>query len=248
MFSADARRKETVVRIGDMNWMQVEEYLRHDDRAIVPLGSTEQHSYLRLTVDCILPERVATEAAEPLGIPVFPAFAYGVTPYFREFPGSISLSVSTHLAVVRDILDGLAHSGFRRIMLCNGHGGNGAAQQLAEEWSAEHHGCRVIFHNWWNAPRTWAKVQEIDPVASHGSWMENFPWTRLPGIAMPTEQRPMVDIAQVRALDPIALRELVGDGNFGGLYQRSDDEVLAVWQVAVQETRELLAGSWSAAS
>jgi len=60
------------VRIADMNWMLVEEYLRHDDRAVLPLGSTEQHSHLRLTVDCILPERVAADAAEPLGVPVFP--------------------------------------------------------------------------------------------------------------------------------------------------------------------------------
>ena len=74
------------MRIADMNWMQVEEYLRHDDRAVLPLGSTEQHSHLRLTVDCILPERVAAEAAEPLGVPVFPVVPYGVTPYFREFP------------------------------------------------------------------------------------------------------------------------------------------------------------------
>jgi hypothetical protein len=65
------------VRIADMNWMQVEEYLRHDDRAVLPLGSTEQHSHLRLTVDCILPERVAADAAEPLGVPVFPVVPYG---------------------------------------------------------------------------------------------------------------------------------------------------------------------------
>ncbi|MGH7633903.1 MAG: creatininase family protein, partial [Gemmatimonadaceae bacterium] len=52
------------VRISDMNWMQVERFLEHDDRGVLPLGSTEQHSHLRLTVDCILPERVAAEAAE----------------------------------------------------------------------------------------------------------------------------------------------------------------------------------------
>ena len=171
-----------------MNWMQVDAYLKRDDRAVLPLGSTEQHSYLRLTVDAILPERVAVEAAEPLGIPVFPALAYGVTPYFREFPGSISLRVATHLAVVRDILDGMAHSGFRRILICNGHGGNGAVAQLAQEWAADHPGCGVIFHNWWNAPKTWAKVQAIDPVASHGSWMENFPWTRLEGVDQGAER------------------------------------------------------------
>ena len=90
----------------------------------------------------------------------------------------------------------MAHSGFRRILIVNGHGGNSAVQQFALEWAADHPECRVIFHNWWNAPRTWAKVQAIDPVASHGSWMENFPWTRLPGVNMPATQRPMVDMAR----------------------------------------------------
>jgi creatinine amidohydrolase len=235
------------VRIADMNWMQVESYLQRDDRAILPLGSTEQHSYLRLTVDCILPERVAVEAAEPLGVPVFPVVAYGVTPYFRDFPGSISLRVDTHLAVVRDILDGMAHSGFRRILIVNGHGGNGAVQQFAQEWAADRPKCRVIFHNWWNAPRTWAKVQAIDAVASHGSWMENFPWTRLSDVAMPSVQKPMSDLARIRLLDPRALREYLVDGNFGGHYQRSDEEMLALWQVAVEETRALLEGSWGEA-
>jgi creatinine amidohydrolase len=227
-----------------MNWSQVEAYLKQDDRAVLPLGSTEQHSFLRLTVDCILPERVAAEAAEPLGIPVFPVVAYGVTPYFREFPGTVSLRVETHLNVVRDILDSMAHSGFRRILICNGHGGNGAVAQYAQEWAANNPECRVVFHNWWNAPATWAKVQEIDPVASHGSWMENFPWTRLPGVDLPNKQRPMVDLAKVRVLDPVSLRTYLGDGNYGGVYQKSDDEMLALWKVAVEETRALLDGSW----
>src|SRR5689334_23803267 len=151
---------ETDVRIADMNWMQVEQYLRDDDRAVLPLGSTEQHCHLRLTVDCILPERVAADAAEPLGVPVFPVVAYGVTPYFRAFPGSISLEVETHLRVVRDILDSMARSGFRRVLIVNGHGGNSAVQQFALEWAADHPDCRAIFYNWWNAPCTWAKVQE----------------------------------------------------------------------------------------
>jgi creatinine amidohydrolase len=227
-----------------MNWMQVEKYLQGDNRAVLPLGSTEQHSYLRLTVDCILPERVAADAAEPLGVPVFPVVAYGVTPYFREFPGSISLRVETHLNIVRDILDGMAHSGFRRILIVNGHGGNGAVQPYVQEWAADHPGCKVIFHNWWNAPSTWAKVQAIDPVASHGSWMENFPWTRLVDIDAPKNQRSMVDVAKLRLMDPVTLRKYLGDGNYGGLYQRPDEDMLALWQVAVEETRALLASGW----
>jgi creatinine amidohydrolase len=227
-----------------MNWMQVEEYLERDDRAVLPLGCTEQHAYLSLSVDSILSERVAVEAAEPLGIPVFPVLAYGITPYFRAYPGTVSLRISTYLGVVKDILDSLAGHGFKRILIVNGHGGNSPAQSFAGEWMADNPGVRIKFHNWWNAPHTWARVQAIDPIASHASWMENFPWTRLAHVALPDEQKSMRDLARLRQLNPEGLRAYLGDGNYGGLYQRSDEEMLAVWQTGVEETRALLSESW----
>lgn len=233
------------MKISDMNWGQVEAYLETDDRAVLPLGSTEQHGGLSLSVDSILSERVAIEAAAPLGVPVFPVLAYGITPYFLAFPGSISIRVATYVALVRDILDGLHAQGFRRILLVNGHGGNQPAGSLAIEWMADHPDAAVKFHNWWNAPKTLAKVQEIDPVASHASWMENFPWTRLPGVVQPTQRKPMVDFDRMRVRPPDGVRELLGDGNFGGHYARSDDEMLALWAVAVAETRDLMEGPWS---
>jgi creatinine amidohydrolase len=235
------------MRITDMNWMLVEDYLKGDDRCVLPLGSTEQHAYLSLSVDSILAERVSLEAAEPLGIPVFPVVAYGITPYFRAYPGTISLRVETYLRVIRDILDGMAESGFRRIMIVNGHGGNSPASSLAREWMADHPGVAIKFHNWWNAPKTWAKVQAIDTVASHASWMENFPWTRLVGVQVPEVQKPMIDLALLNILDPRGLRSYLEDGNFGGRYQRSDEDMLAIWQVAVGETREMLTDGWGIA-
>ena len=57
----------------------------------------------------------------------------------------------------------------------------------------------------------------------------------------------MVDLDKVRLLDPVALRAYLGDGNFGGVYQRPDADVLAIWKVAVEETRALLGGSWGEA-
>lgn len=231
--------------ISAMNWSQVESYLARDDRAVLPLGSTEQHAGLSLSVDSILSERVATEAAATLGVPVFPAQPYGITPYFLAYPGSVSLRVSTYLALVRDVLDSLHRQGFRRILLVNGHGGNAPAGALAIEWMADHPGTAVKFHNWWNAPKTLAKVQETDPVASHASWMENFPWTRLPGIVQPEARKPMVDFDRMRVMAPEGVRDLLGDGNFGGLYARPDAEMLAIWAVAVAETRAVLEGPWA---
>lgn len=228
-----------------MNWMMTEEYLTRDDRCVLPLGSTEQHAYLSLSVDSILAERLAAEAAEPLGVPVFPGVAYGITPYFRAFPGTITLRVQTYLSLVRDILDGMAEQGFTRILLVNGHGGNAPAQGLISEWMADHPGVRIKFHNWWNAPRVWAQVQAVDPVASHASWMENFPWTRLANIKMPAHQKPMSDLEKIRQLDPKSLRSYLKDGNFGGRYQCDDEAMLKIWKTGVDETRELLIAPWS---
>ncbi|HSB68650.1 MAG TPA: creatininase family protein [Candidatus Methylomirabilis sp.] len=232
------------MKISEMNWMQVEAYLKRDDRCLLPLGSTEQHAFLSLSVDSILAERVALEAADPLGIPVFPVLAYGIAPYFRAFPGTVSLRVGTYVAVVGDILDSIAGHGFRRILIVNGHGGNAPAQSLAVEWMAGHPQTRIKWHNWWNAPRTWAKVQEVDPVASHASWMENFPWTRLAGVGVPAAQKEMSDVNRLRQLNPDEVRAYLVDGNYGGRYQRGDEEMLAIWQAGVEETRALLTDPW----
>jgi creatinine amidohydrolase len=232
------------MKISEMNWMQVETYLKGDDRVVLPIGSTEQHGYLSLSVDHILSERVSVEAAQPIGVPVYAGLPYGLTPYYRAFPGTISLKLDTLIAVIRDMLGSLYHSGFRRVLIVNGHGGNQPVMNAAGEFAADRPGLRVKFHNWYNAPKTWKKVQEIDPVASHASWMENFPWTRLPNVALPKERKPMVAMDRMRLWSPEELKQQIGDGNYGGYYERPDEDLLAIWDVAVKETRELIEGPW----
>ena len=228
------------MRIADMDWRMVEDWTRHDDRCVLPLGSTEQHAGLSLATDAINAERVALAAAEPLGIPVFPVVPYGLTPYFSDFPGTVTLRLATYAALLRDILDSLKHAGFRRIMIVNGHGGNQPASLLAQEWMMDNPDARVRVHDWWKAPRTWAAVQRVDPVASHASWMENFPWTRLSGAETPDDAKPMVDTDLMRTMAPFEVRIMLEDGNFGGRYQREDKDMLGIWDVAVAETRALL--------
>lgn len=232
------------MRIADMNWMQVEQHVKRDQRAVLPVGSTEQHAYLSLCVDAILSERVSVEAAAPIGVPVYPAINYGFTPSFVDFPGTVSLRLSTLCAMLCDILEHMVRSGFRQIVIVNGHGGNGPAHGAILEWLDRHRGVQVKWHNWWSAPLTLAKVKEIDPLASHASWMENLPWTRLVDVRMPAEQKPMIDIARYQRVDPGAKRQLIGDGNFGGLYQRDDADVLAMWDIAVAETRAVIETDW----
>lgn len=230
--------------IHHMNWMQVEEYLERDDRAVLPLGSTEQHAYLSLCVDNILAERVAREAAEPARVPVFPTVQYGIAPYFMGYPGTLSLRLETYQNLILDLLDGLATAGFTRILLINGHGGNAAASAAALEWMNRTSGVAVKWHDWWKAPRTWAEVQAIDPQASHASWMENFPWTRLEGVSLPSGAKPMVDMTRMRARDAGGVRELLGEGNMGGVFGKPDEVMERLWRTGVDEAREALEGPW----
>ena len=227
-----------------MNWVQVEALLAREDRAVLPLGSTEQHATLSLATDSILAERMAAEAAEPLGVPVFPVIAYGITPGFMAYPGTVTLTPATHAQLVCETLDSLARTGFKRVLVVNGHGGNGPTREAVAAWTARRHGQRVKWHDWWNAPRTIAQVKAFDPVASHASWMESFPWTRLPGVVPPAEAKPMIDVAHFRTLDAAGARAYLGDGNFGGLHVRADDEMQTIWAVAIGETRELLTSGW----
>ena len=227
------------MRVAEMDWRMIEDWTRADDRGVLPIGSVEQHAGLSLAVDMILAERVAVEAAEPLGIPVYPAMPFGIAPYFQAFPGSVTLRVATLCAVVTDVLDSMKRSGFRRIVIVNGHGGNQPAAAAAQEWMMDNADCRVRFHDWWRAPKTWAQVQATDRNGSHANWMENFPWTRLP--TTPADQeKEMVESDRLRTLPPFEARNLLEDGSFGGRSQRSDNEMHAIWDVAVKETRELL--------
>lgn len=232
------------MRIADMNWMHVEEYLQGDDRCVLPVGSVEQHAQLSLCVDAILAERVAVEAAEPLGIPVYPAMPFGLAPYFSAFPGSICLRVETLTAVFRDLLASLYRSGFRRVLIVNGHGGNAPVAALAKELMMDMPDMSIRYHAWWAGPKFTEVLNRINPVGSHASWIENFPWTRLANAPAPDGEKPLVDYGVLDASNPQAARELLGDGNFGGAWQMPDDVMLEAWKAGVEETREMLDGPW----
>jgi creatinine amidohydrolase len=206
---------------------------------VLPVGSTEQHAYLSLETDNILAERASVEAAEPLGVPVLPVLAYGVTG-FTAYPGSPTLRETTLLAVLSDIVDSLSGQGFARILVVNGHSGNtGAGEELARSRTPA-----VVWHELWDG-RPDEIAAAIDPDYDHASWSENFSWTRLPGVAIPAERKPPVEWPENG--NPETWREALGDGSFGGLYQRSAEDEKKVWEAAVQAIRDRLE-RWDATS
>jgi len=233
------------MQIEQMNSDQVKNLLHRENRAVLPLGCTEQHAFLSLSTDSILASKLSIDVCEPLRVPVFPVLTYGLTPSFIEFPGTISLQSETYLRVVKDIVAGILRQGFSRLLIVNGHGGNTPAKSVIPEVLKSFPEARVIWHDWWIGPKTWKHVQSIDADASHASWMESFPWTRPEGVVQPTTKKPMIDPNRYHQLSPTAAKAYLGDGSFGGLYQRSDDEMQSVWDTAVNETREILESGWA---
>jgi creatinine amidohydrolase len=66
----------------------------------------------------------------------------------------------------------------------------------------------------------------------------------VPGVEIPSGHKATVDLADRDDLSPTDLRARLGDGCFGGFYQRPDDDLKKVWSVAVEETRRQLTEGW----
>ena len=97
--------------------------------AVLPTASIEQHGpHLPVVTDTLLCGTVALRAAEKAAgrsqVLVAPVMPYCNSHHHRPFAGVLSLAAPTYMAAVTDILEGLALSGFRRLMILNGHGGN----------------------------------------------------------------------------------------------------------------------------
>ena len=187
----------------DANWMQIEEYLTRDDRIVLPTGSTEQHGYLSLGTDAILAERVAVEAAEPLGIPVLPALPFGMAPYFAAFPGSMSLRITTYVEVLRDLLDGLAAQGFRRIAIVNGHGGTRRSPGSCASGRASRarSGSRCCSQLVQRAADGGGR-RPVRPRPDARRLAGELPWTGLPGVDLPADRAPVVSRELTGLLGP----------------------------------------------
>src|SRR5512137_14635 len=121
------------MRIEDLNWMDVEAYLKRDDRLMLVTGATEQHAYLSLLTDIKVPLALADAASQQSGVLVAPPLNFGCSPYFLSYPGTLSLRASTLMDAVEDLVRSAVQTGFRRILVLNGHGGNSPARARLRE-------------------------------------------------------------------------------------------------------------------
>lgn len=114
------------VLMAEMTWPEFAERVANDV-VILPVGSTEQHGHhLPLGTDVMQVEYAAAQVAEKLGAIVAPVINYGYRSAPKSgggeiFPGTISLSGTTLIGLVRDILKAFIRNGAKKIVVMDGH-------------------------------------------------------------------------------------------------------------------------------
>jgi creatinine amidohydrolase len=116
----------------EMTWPEVKAAADAGLPAMLAVGSTEQHGpHLPLNTDCVIPTAIALEARKRYPLVVAPPIRYGAKSRAlsgggEQFPGTISLQATTVIATVREVIDGLARSGFEKVCVQAFHTENGA--------------------------------------------------------------------------------------------------------------------------
>jgi creatinine amidohydrolase len=106
--------------------------------AVLPWGATEAHNlHLPYGTDTIQVERIATDAARlaseaGASIMVLPAVPFGVNTGQLDIPFCLNMNPSTQAALLHDLVGSLTHSGVRKLVILNGHGGNDFRQMIRE--------------------------------------------------------------------------------------------------------------------
>jgi creatinine amidohydrolase len=225
------------MRLEDLNWMDVEKYLQHEDRLMLIFGATEQHGYLSLLTDVKVPLALADSASQATGVLVAPSLNFGVSPYFLNYPGTISLKVSTLIAAAEDIVRSAYGHGFRRILILNGHGGNSPARNHLHQVNNELPDLKLNWYDWWLSHSVEAVAQKHNIKPSHANWLEAFAFTVVGDMPEGNKTPPKVPSAIV---DAKTARQVYGDGSFGGAYRVSDEIMHALFAACLEDILQLL--------
>ncbi len=115
--------------LGDLTFVDVQEYLKEKDTILVPMASFEQHGpHLPIYTDTVTAIEVSCRVSEMIAVLHTPPIWMGYSPQHMHEPGkgrgTITLRSTTLLNLLYDVARSLIHHGFNRIIFINGHGSN----------------------------------------------------------------------------------------------------------------------------
>jgi creatinine amidohydrolase len=224
------------MRFEELNWSDIENYLRDDDRLILVIGACEQHGYLSQATDVLIPQALADAASQRTGVLVAPSVNYGSSPYFLEYPGTLSLRLSTLMDMIEDILRSAHGQGFRRMLVLNGHGGNDGVRSRLYELANELPGLKLAWYAWWQSHGILTIAEKHNLKPAHANWLEAFPFTIVS--ELPAGEKIPPHVAGI--LGAREARQVYGDGVFGGAYQSDSSVMDEIFSTAVEDILQLL--------
>jgi creatinine amidohydrolase len=159
-------------RYDKLTWPQINGAVEQEQLVLVPVAATEDHGHhLPLDVDReivgTICERTARDRDDTL---LFPTVDHGYLPHHMDFPGGITIDWETFVKHTIDICVSLAHHGFEKILLVNGHGSNDhllqlVARQVVLQYPDVH--CGSL--SWWQIEAVRDAARDLREAGPQGS-------------------------------------------------------------------------------
>ena len=142
--------------------------LPRDIVVLIPVASCEQHStHLPVFTDSMIGGEMARRVHQriPEDVLVLPVQWLGYSQHHIRYPGTVSAVSETHLLLMMDIVASMVGHGFRKILIQNSHGGNGAGisvllQRLMERYPDN----QIEFYSRW----AWASAEKLNSIRELG--------------------------------------------------------------------------------
>jgi creatinine amidohydrolase len=224
------------MRFEELNWFDIEKYLENDDRLILVLGACEQHGYLSLATDVLIPQALGDAASKQTGVLMAPPVNFGASPYFLAYPGTLSLRLSTLFDLVEDLVRSAYGHGFRRLLVLNGHGGNDGVRGRLYELANELPDLRFSWYAWWQSHSVASLAKDYGIKPAHANWQEAFQFTKVCELPVGEKVPPNVQ----GLLSATQTKLTYGDGVFGGPYQADPKIMDQLFNATLEDVLQLL--------
>lgn len=161
-----------------MTWEEINDAVRGGRVALIPAATIEDHGpHLPVDADVVIVSAICERAAQlaPEEVVLLPCIRVGYSPHHIDFPGTLTIRWNTFVEYVVDVTRSLAHHGFRKMLIVNGHGSNRPLLDLAARLTiVERPDVHCAYLSWWDLQdvRTVFNAERESEVTSHACEIE----------------------------------------------------------------------------
>ena len=155
------------MKLGNLSFDKIEDYIKKNKSIAIPIGSTEQHSKaLPLFTDTFLAEKIVKKIAKNKKWIIGPTINIGYSDEpqpFMKFAGTITHKRNTLISIIKEYISSLYSHGFRNFYIINAHGGNNKfIRKASKELNSSLNKINIYLHNWWTIESVQNFCKRID--------------------------------------------------------------------------------------